>query len=152
MTGSKDAIEIVEALLFATGEAMATEDFERFAACFALPYEVETLKGTVTIESEAALQDMFRKNIAYYRSEGVTDMIRRCLRAEFLTPDTITCLYETRLLHFGTHAKRTPYDVSVRIVMQNSVWKCVRGTYAIQDCDAHCRALVCQKWPDRRGM
>lgn len=121
---------------------MRDRNFEAFAACVALPYEVSTFEGQERIETRDMLSRVFHNVLAFYDEVGVTDMIRRPLSAIFRDDVTISALYETQLVHFGTVLRREPYQVHCEIIHVDDAWRVSNGRYAISDDAAHNGALV----------
>lgn len=120
---------------------MMTGDFEAMRACLVLPYEVETFEGRLRVETEADLRSMFEHMQLYYRATGVTALARRCLEAEFRDANTISGLFETRLIHFGNRLERPPFATFVEIRRIAGDWKVARGQYLLDD-TRHGRALI----------
>ena len=126
-----DPRAVSEYLLARTGEAYMTGDFDGFAACFALPQWIETFKGRRLITSPDELQLFFNEMRSQFCRLGVTDMVRRCVVAEFRDPYTIEATHETRLLA-GAQLVQPCYPCFSVIKRTGQGWQVADGQYAIQ--------------------
>jgi hypothetical protein len=127
-----DPCAVSEYLLARTGEAYMVGDFDSFAACFALPQWIETFKGRSLIATPDELQALFNAVRSNFYRLGVTDLVRRCVAAEFRDPDTIEATHETRLLS-GARLVQPSYPCFSVIKRTEQGWLVAGGQYAIQD-------------------
>ena len=116
-------------------------DFQAFRACFQLPQVMETFSGPHRVEGEDDLQRIFCKIREYYRTEGITHMIRRCVSAEYRDEATIASTHESRLIRGGSVLARSPYPVFSILSKVNGNWLIAFSQYAIADEPDLARAL-----------
>ena len=124
------------------GEAISHGDFEAFTAHHRLPYEISTSERREVISDLTALERMFRRNLAYFENDGVSEMSRRVMSASFVDDDTIWVLIETRLIHFGSQIKRAPYFVHGELQRSQDQWLFTSAHFAISGDPLHMAALV----------
>lgn len=139
---SEDARAVIEHMLERTAHAMLTGDLDLALACFDIPYTVETFAGEKHYETVAEFREQFFEVVGYYRANGVTQLDRRCVLAEFQGPDTISTLFETRIIQFGTMRLREIFPTYSLVRRRQTGWRVTEARYAIDDSDAHNRALV----------
>lgn len=123
--------DVSEYLLARTGEAYLTGDFDMFAACFALPHRMETFEGATLITTPAQLHSLFLGMRGYLESLGVTDMVRRCVAAEFRDPDTIEATHETSMLA-GSRLIQPTYPCFSVLRKTDLGWQIADGQYAVE--------------------
>ena len=134
------ARDVSEHLLERTGRAIMAGDFAGFAACFALPQEIDTFVGPRKIETLEELEATFKDVGRHYRSLGVTQLVRHCVDARFRDEDTVESTHETRLLN-GDILAQAPFPVFSILKRTDEGWKIASGQYAIADAPAHNAAL-----------
>jgi len=135
------ASDVSEYLLARTAEAYMSGDFEKFAAFFILPQQMETFEGRILIKTTDDLRDFFDAMRKHFCRLGITDLVRRCVVAEFRDPDTIEATHESRLLA-GTRLVQPPYPCFSILKRTEAGWRVADGQYAIQDVPAHSSALT----------
>lgn len=116
------ARHIAQDILARTGEAISAEDFDLFAVYFALPQELETADGRITVATPQALRQIFDRFQHHLKIKRVTTIERHCISAEFIAPDVIHTTHETRLVT-GTSLAEEPYPVFSKIKKFASGWK-----------------------------
>ena len=132
---------VAEDLLVRTGEAMLAGNFDAFRQCFLLPNEIELFDGTnliETIEDQRAVFDSVR---AFHARRGVTQIVRRCVEADFLDADTIASTHVASLLR-GNELLQPTYPVYSILRRVDGVWRIAHGKYAIADAPDLDRALA----------
>jgi hypothetical protein len=132
---------LAEQFLRRTGAALDSGDFDAFAACFALPQQMDTFAGRRLLETRDDLSAVFDAVRAHFARSGVTDLVRRCVHAAWIGPDEIEGMHETRLLA-GTQLLQAPFPVLTRMRRIDGVWKIVASGYAISDSPRHNAALT----------
>ena len=137
---TSEAHEIVEHILGETGAALMSGDFQRMMTCFELPYEIGTFAGQRTVASEAEMRTTFDRIRAHYEARNVTDLVRRCMEAEFHDPVTIESTHETRVMSGAVQVQET-YTVYSRQRLIDGRWKVGWSQYAITDVQAHIAVL-----------
>ena len=127
---------IAEDLLERTGNAMAAGHFDTFEECFAYPTVIESFTGQQSIESAQELKELFDALRAHYKTQGVTDIDRKCLSADTKGPDTIYTTHETRILR-DTTLIQPPYPAFSIAKLIDDNWKIVFSSYAVCDAPVH---------------
>lgn len=137
------AEEIADELLFKTGKALITRDFDGFRPCFGLPHLIETEAGRRILKTTEDLRRAFDDVVRYYAEERVADLARTVVEARFLDADTIGSTHVTRLMQADGRSLRNPFPVYSIIRRHGHLdWKIMSGVYAILDCPRHNAALV----------
>lgn len=116
-------------------------DFEMFASCFALPQWIETFEGRHLIATTEDLRTLFDAVRVHFCRLGVTDLVRRCVAAEFRDPDTIEATHESRLLA-GTRLVQQPYPSFSILKRTDAGWQVAGAQYAIKDAQSLSAALT----------
>lgn len=141
---SVSAKEIAEDLLERTGKCLSTGDFDGFAECFLLPHTIETFEGRRRIETESELRQLFDRSRDYFSQNGVTELYRHCLEAQYKDDDTIEATHETRVIARGVLIQ-PPYPVFSIVRRIDGDWKIGDGMFAISQADSHSAALIDMK-------
>ena len=142
MTGcpTSEAHKIVEHLLDETGAALMSGDFQRLMECFQLPYEIGTFAGQRTVTSEAEMRTTFDGVRTHLQARNVTDLVRRCMEAEFLDPETIDSTHESRVMAGPVQVQET-FVVYSRQWIVDGRWRVGWSQYAITDAPAYIAVL-----------
>lgn len=135
------ACEISNRLLRQTGDALLSGDFERFQACFTLPFEVDTCRGRNTITTAEELGATFRKVCQHYRMLNVTDLVRHCDEAKFGGPRTIAAKHTSRLLS-GSFLVREAMSAYSVLRWSDAGWRIQSTRYALRDDVGFSSALI----------
>lgn len=125
-----DAVAISDALLDSTGEAMKARDFSGFAPAFSLPHKITTFDAQKSIETVGELEAMFRMNCDYFAALQVTDIVRKCMSANFDGPDTVKAMHITHLMS-GNRRVKDPYPSFSLITRTDGVWRVAKSDYAV---------------------
>ncbi|MEO0697987.1 MAG: hypothetical protein AAFY84_18055 [Pseudomonadota bacterium] len=136
------AEEIADELLFRTGKALTTGDPNWLDGCFELPQFMGTIEGTRLIKTEDGLREVFESVRCYYEANGVTDIVRTVVSAEFVGTRTVTANYASRLIRSDGTFFRKPYPQASLIRNLSGSWKIVSSSYVILDSPAHNIALL----------
>ena len=123
------AEDIATDFLRKTGDAVMSNDFDAFRACFRLPHIADTFEGQNVIETEEELRAVFNNIRARFMEMGVTDFVRHVIAAEFQKDDLIVVTHETRLMH-NNHLLQDPYPNYGSIALIDGEWKIVDAMYA----------------------
>ena len=132
---------ISQDLLDRSGKAYLDGDADAFVACFAFPHRIITFDAVRIVPDEQTLRDVFMRVRRYFQSQGLTDIVRPCIRASFVDQDTIQATHESRYLA-GTRLIQRPSVGLSTIRRYGEVWRVVDGQYAIQDAPDHISALM----------
>lgn len=125
-----EAVAISDALLDSTGAAIIARDFSRFAPAFSLPHFVTTFDAKHLIETVEELETVFVSNCNYYAEMRVTDMVRKCMSADFDGPDTVKAMHITHLMA-GNNRVKDPYPGFSVITRTDGVWRVSKSDYAV---------------------
>jgi len=137
------AEEIADELLFKTGKALMSADFEKFSTCFGFPHIIETEEARRVLQGKDDLRTVFEDVVRYYADKGVVDLARTVVEARFLNADTIGSTHVTRLLQAKGTVLRKPFPVYSIIRRHGHLdWRIMSSVYAILDCSEHNAALV----------
>lgn len=132
------AEEIADLLLFETGTALLSGDFDRFSACFGLPHVIETADTRTVIRDLDGLRTTFDKLRAYYCDTQVVDVVRTVVEARFLDADTVGSTHVASIVHADGVTRRKPYPVYSVIRRHDPMdWKIMSSLYVILDSDTH---------------
>lgn len=142
MSGSGQADEIADDMLFRTGRALTSGDPDSLKECFEFPFIIETQEGTRMIESDAGLLKIYENVRGYYDQNDVKDVVRTVVSAEFIDPNTIGTTSVARLMQSGGKQFRNPYPLFSTLSNVRGTWKLVSCTYAILDAPEHNKALL----------
>jgi hypothetical protein len=135
------ARNVASILLERTGDALLTGDFELFHPCFLLPQEVQTFEGRRMIKNKEDLRQLFDGVRAFHRKSNITQLVRNCVEASFLDPDTISSTHESRLLR-GAELIERPYPVHSILKRVGMDWQIVSSEYAVPDIPDLVEALL----------
>lgn len=140
--GDSAAIEITDDLLYRSGSAVITKDFDALASCFALPHTIETCEGQWQLETEEALRQLFENVCEYYATNNVTNVVRTVIESEFIDDDTIGSTHVSLLMRDNGEAFRKPYPTYIILKKTHDGWKATSSSYAILDAPDHNDALA----------
>lgn len=141
MSSDLTAEDIADELLYRTGKPFKSDDYAEVADCFILPQYLETLIGSRLIESKDAVLQVFASVRQYYKENGVCDVVRTVVSAEFFAPDILGSTHVSRLMRANGELFRAPYPVYSIIRRVGEDWKIASTSYAILDAPEHNRAL-----------
>ena len=136
----KTAADVSNYLLDITGRAMMSGDFETFRSCFHLPQKLETFDGTRERRTPDELRQTFEPVRIHYRRQGVTQLVRDCVSAEFKGDDEVHATHQAFLLA-GTELRQQPFPGFSILKRVDGDWKITFSQYAITDTPDHNRAL-----------
>ena len=135
------AEDIADRLLYQTGRGLVSGDYKLCQACFDIPHLIETSDTKRVIRSDDELRQVFDNMQDHYRKNGVKDMARMVLSAEFIDPDTIGSTHVSRLLKADGKIFRKPFPVYSILKRYGTSWKISSSIYAILDSPELCLAL-----------
>ena len=125
--------DVSEHLLARTGEALMSGDFDSFALCFSLPYELETLEAKRLIHTRADLRATFDAVHAHLVKQQVTMMARHCVSASFRGENEVAATHETRLLSRDILVQQPYPAFSILRRGDDGEWKITCTSYVIMD-------------------
>lgn len=132
---------IVEAMLKRTSDAILDNDFGTMNACFALPFTVETAEEKLTVTTEDEHRAMFDRLVEGYRTKNVTEIIRVCEVAEFVTPLVIRSLHISHLMA-GNLRVDEPMPTLATTQLIDGAWRITSAQYAASSSLPVGRAIV----------
>lgn len=121
-----------EYLLEVTRRAYLQDDEDAFVARFLLPQVIITVQETRAVETPEEVRAIFRANRTRFLQQGVTDIVRVCIAARFVTPDKVQATHVTYLLQ-GTRLVTAPYPNTGELVRRNGVWLISSSQYGSDD-------------------
>jgi len=132
------AEEIADELLFKTGKALLSGDFESFSACFGLPHVIETADSRQVLTDMTGIRTIFDELRRYLSDNQVVDLVRTVVEARFIDSDTVGSTHVASFVHADGVARRNPYPVYSVIRRHDPLdWKIMSCLYVILDCDEH---------------
>ena len=137
----KTAREVSEHVLAQTGAATLAGDFGDFAKWFALPATVETYTGQCELTSIEELRAVFDGVQDHMKANGVTEMVRHCIEAEFKDVHTVLATHETRMVSHAILIQK-PFPALSVLKFDGVRWRIHRCCYAIEDNIQHNDALL----------
>ncbi len=135
------AIDVSQALLEITGDALLSGDFDAFSAVFHVPQTMATMAGPIYMETVEDMQRAFDDMHTHFRAIGVTEMIRKCVSAEYKSPTRIESTHVSDLLHNGKRLNE-PYPVFSSLEKIDGQWKVTSGEYALEPSNGQALALA----------
>lgn len=138
---------IAECILSATGVAILAGDFDGFARHCDFPLELETFDGSETLRNADALRVRFQAVHKYYANQGVEDLHRSCLSAEFDADQNLHSTHVSHMLVAGTIDHQSVYGYT-RFRNVRGAWRIFAMQYAVSAEDAMSKALSQQAAPD----
>ncbi len=138
------AEDIGEDLLFRTGRALLTGKAKEFAACFWLPTVVESLEGVAHIQTDHELQNVYQNVRNNLQTNGVKNLARSVISAEYLEDDIIGSTHVSQRLDKDGAPIAKPYPVYSTLKRSNSEWRIESSIYAVLDDPLLNKALSCK--------
>jgi len=126
------ATAIYQRLLDQIGETYFANDFAGFARFVHVPHRFITESEEKLIETPTQLQTGFDKFRDYLTGVGITNFIRKCSGAMFLSPDRIIGSHMTEMISQGTRI-REPYEVWSTLERIAGRWMVISSRNAISD-------------------
>jgi hypothetical protein len=90
------------------------------------------MEGRCVLKTIDELSRVFYAVCRHYAKIGVTDMVRRCVEAEFKNPNTVLAMHETRLIT-GNIITRDPFATLSTLEYDGTEWRISGCSYAIDD-------------------
>lgn len=134
-----DPVAVAEHMLEVTRQAYMDRDFEAYRIRFIFPQVVGTFTGDEIIETESNLRVVFDNFCALLDNQGIVDLHRRTLSAEFETADKIQANYVSQYLRPDLSLTDEVYGLAtLRLV--DGLWRIAGSRYATE-ANAITRAL-----------
>jgi hypothetical protein len=117
-----EAAAIYQAVLDAVSAAVMAADPAAAFVWFQDPWTMRTLAGEFVIAGRPMFEEGLLAHAGNLRSQGVTDYVRLCRRARYLTPDSIAGAHVTHTLRHATEVV-PPYDTRMILVRGPDRWQ-----------------------------
>lgn len=147
---TQSAHEISEHLLERTGNAIMSDRFPDFLACFVLPYHLETLESSQLISTAPDMEATFRAVRAHLTTHSITLMARHCVSASFRSETEVAATHETRLISRGVLVQQPYPTFSLIRRGWDKKWRIAHSSYVIVDSDPLNAALAPHPQPARK--
>ena len=128
-TSAKD---IYQRLLDDISLSYENDDFAAFTTYFDLPHTTYTFNKSYTIKTLDDLRSVFDNMRAQFTGLGVTDYIRVCLTAEYLSETLIRGTHVTHITRKGANLEE-PYPVMSHLNFTSGLWKVAQSENAVED-------------------
>ena len=135
------ASDVSQALLNLTGQALIEGDFDAFALVFHTPQHMATMAGPIYMETAEDMRRAFDEMHKHLQGIGATDLIRKCVAAEFKSPTRIEATHTSEVLKGGQRLNG-PYPSFSVLEKIDGHWKVTGGEYALDPNDGQALALA----------
>jgi len=125
-----EAVAISDGLLAITGQALMSRDFPTFFKSFSLPHLITTFDAKRILRTEEDLEFVFDANCDYFAEKQLTDIVRKCMSADFDGPDTVKAMHVTHLMS-GSQRIKDPFPSFSVLERQDGVWRVCKSDYAV---------------------
>ncbi len=123
-TSDAKAQAIYQHLLDKIAETYFAGDFDGFARMIHVPHRIEYFAKAVVLKTRDDLRRLFDDICNHNTQNGITNIIRTCLAAQFLSKDEILGMHETRMI-MTNQVMLSPYPVkSVLRRIDGAWWVC----------------------------
>lgn len=128
------AKDIYQELLDLIWDAMETQRYDDYQTYFMLPHTIVTSEGTKVLNADADLRKFFDTMCANLSMKGNSQMMRRCIAAEFKDAQTIHGSHETRVV--GYAAQIWGYYPALSVLrLTKGRWRVASAQYATRPKD-----------------
>lgn len=124
----QSARDIIELMLSKTGNAVLQNDFEAMSACFSVPFVHETPDTKIVVRTKEEHGIFFDKLIEGYRRKNVTEIIRICEDAQFVSPTMIRSLHVSHLMS-GDQRLENPMPTLATTELFETTWRITAAQY-----------------------
>jgi len=131
---------IIERMMRRTSDAILQNDFDTMNECFAVPFLMETADQRMIIETVPEHRRLFARLVEGYAVKGVTDIIRVCEVAEFVTPKAIRSLHISHIMA-GDQRIEDPMPTLATTELLDGKWRITAAQYAASKYAPVCRAM-----------
>lgn len=127
LRGSKlayvQALEIVQDGLDRHARATLSGDIDAMMKYSDIPCAIETMAGKVVATNRAEMRTICEALVHSIKVRQLSDMVRRCLEAEFKSDETIWATYETRFLRNGVELAEDTYTSFMILKKRTDGWR-----------------------------
>lgn len=127
-----DALQVHEFLLEITRRHYASGNVNAFVSRFHLPQRIGTFHGTRILTTAQDVREMFYDVRRSQMSRGVTDMVRICIAARFVTPSEVRATHMTYLMS-GMKLVQEPWPSHGTLQRVRGRWQVACSEYGIDD-------------------
>lgn len=135
------AEDIAEELLYRTGRIYLTGNLEHGIDYFEFPHSIETQDGNRVVETVDDFRTVFEAVRRYFKENGITDVVRTVVSAEFIERNLIGSTHVTRLMR-EDQLFRAPYPAYSLLRQSGGTWRIAHSVFAIVDSPEHNAALL----------
>ncbi|MEL6641202.1 MAG: hypothetical protein AAFP98_07795 [Pseudomonadota bacterium] len=135
------ASDVSQALLDITGAALMSGDFDAFASAFHVPQHMATMAGPVFMETTEDMRRAIDEMHNHIKGIGATDLVRKCVVAEYKTPSRIEATHTSEILKDGKRLSGTYPGFSVLEKIDGN-WKVTASEYALEANDGKALAIA----------
>jgi len=126
-----EAVAISDEMLEQTRLAAFTRDFTLFSRWFVLPHTVTTFEKSRVITTIAEMEMVFNAQCDGFVAMQVTDMVRKCMPADYDGPDCIKSMHVTHLMS-GSRRAQDPYPALMMLERHDGEWRVSKSDYAVK--------------------
>lgn len=120
---------IYTSVLDACGDAINLRDFSRYLPFFHLPHVLETFEGEMTVETPEELRAVFDILQNSLHELDIVELNRKCSVAQFVGPDKINALHETKLIDRSGTVQQA-YTGLCTLCQIDGQWQLTRSQFA----------------------
>ncbi|MFC6639111.1 hypothetical protein GV827_08470 [Sulfitobacter sp. JBTF-M27] len=140
VSSNAQAKDFYQDLLDRLSSAYEADDFDAYAQMIRVPHEASSYGPKVQVNTMGELRVLFDSIRWHFAKTGVTDYVRTCISAEFLSATEIVGTHETRMLA-GTQVVETPYPVKSYLQLIDGNWWVCKSDNAVQPDNGFGRVL-----------
>ena len=119
-----------DGLLAITCQALMASDFPTFFKSFSLPHLITIFDAKRILRTEKDFAFIFNANCDYFAEKRVTDIVRKCMSADFDGPSIVKAMHVTHLMS-GSQRIKDPLPSFSVLERQDGVWRVCRSDYAV---------------------
>lgn len=134
------AMEIYQDFLHQITRAYMARDFEAYAQLIRVPHDLGSFGPRLEVRNRKELKVLFDSICDHLTSESNGEYVRTCLTAEFVNPNKIVGVHETRLVSGGV-IKDGPYPVKGIMRRIEGKWWVCGSDNAIEPADGMGRVI-----------
>jgi hypothetical protein len=126
----EDPVGIYQGVLDQVSAAVMAADPATARPWFQIPYTMRTLGGEFTVRTEQDFDTDLLSHAQHLHSQGVTDYVRLCRRARYLTIDCIAGAHVTHTLRNAFEVV-PPYDTRMILIRGADRWRVAEAEHDV---------------------
>jgi len=134
---------IIEVLMRKTADAMLANDFDALNAHFQIPFTVETQDAKILVDSVETHRQLFNKMVEGYAVKRVTDIVRTCEAAEYISPTVIRSLHTSHIMAGDQRVEDSMLTLATTEVFDGA-WRITSAQYVAKETLPVARAILLQ--------